>query len=184
MWHWLLTSTTYGTWLPGDARGSVTSVRDYRSTDTNTRIRVEHDQLGEAWEAPVPGLQRSAIAQMKGEAVWLTVEQADILLEQFKASAAFRDWRLLAVAIMPNHFHLVVAIAIDFDPAKMLQEFKGNGSRALNHKFPKPASGTWWTKSGSKRKLKDEAAVTAAVNYVLHKQPNPLFTWSDSHHHG
>ncbi len=128
-------------------------------------------------------MQRSAIAQMKGEAVWLTVEQAQVLLEQFKASATLRDWRLLAVAIMSTHFHLVVATAIDFDPAKMLQEFKANGSRAMNQKFAKPAPGTWWTKSGSKRKLKDEGAIAAAVNYVLLKQPNPLVTWRDPRHH-
>ncbi len=30
MTTWLLTSTTYGTWLPGDPRGSVTSVLDFR----------------------------------------------------------------------------------------------------------------------------------------------------------
>jgi hypothetical protein len=26
--YWLLTSTTYDTWLPGDERGSVTRVKD------------------------------------------------------------------------------------------------------------------------------------------------------------
>jgi REP element-mobilizing transposase RayT len=178
MWHWLLTSTTYGTWLPGDARGSVTSVRDYRATDSTTRVRVEHDQLGEAWEAPVPGLQRSAIAQMKGEAVWLTVEQAQVLLEQFYESAKYRNWRLQAVAIMINHFHVVVASDSDVDPEKLLQTLKSYGSRRLSEQFGKPKSGTWWTKSGSRRKLKDEPAVAGAVNYVLHKQHHPLVTWS------
>ena len=178
MWHWLLTSTTYGTWLPGDARGSVTSVRDYRSTDTTTRIRVEHDKLGEAWEAPVAGLQRSAIAQMKGEAVLLTVEQGKVLLDQFQESAAYRTWRLLAAAIMANHFHVVIASELDTDPDKMLQTLKSYGSRCLSERFGKPRSGTWWTKSGSRRKLKDEQAIAAAVNYVLCKKHHPLVTWS------
>lgn len=29
MTTWLFTSTTYGTWLPGDPRGSVTRVLDF-----------------------------------------------------------------------------------------------------------------------------------------------------------
>jgi hypothetical protein len=28
--YWLLTRTTYGTWLPGDVRGFVSRVRDLR----------------------------------------------------------------------------------------------------------------------------------------------------------
>src|SRR5262249_61062771 len=38
--YWLLTWTTYGSWLPGDARGSVASVRN------KTGPRIEHDQPG------------------------------------------------------------------------------------------------------------------------------------------
>ena len=33
MRNWLLSNTCYGTWLPGDRRGSVTSVRDLRPDD-------------------------------------------------------------------------------------------------------------------------------------------------------
>lgn len=40
---WLLTSTFYGQWLPGDERGSVTNVRDQRPTDPDAKIRIEHD---------------------------------------------------------------------------------------------------------------------------------------------
>jgi REP element-mobilizing transposase RayT len=118
-------------------------VRDYRATDTNTRIRVEHDKLGEAWEAPVPGLQRSAIAQMKGEAVLLTINQAEVLLGQFQDSAEYRNWQLLAVAIMLNHFHVVIASNLDTDPDKLLQTLKSYGSRRLSEQFGKPRSRTW-----------------------------------------
>lgn len=79
---------------------------------------------------------------------------------------------------MPNHFHLVVSVAEDLTPSRLLQEFKSYGSRALSRCFGKPLSRTWWTKHGSKRKLPDEQAVESAVNYVLNRQPNPLQTWS------
>jgi REP element-mobilizing transposase RayT len=177
---WLLTSTTYGTWLPGDVRGSVTSVRDYRPSDGTTDTRVEHDQVGDAWEAELPQLRSSAVRLMKAEQVRLTADQAVSVVESFCTTVEFRGWRLLAVAVMNNHFHAVVGTPTDVDPTKLLGVFKAYASRPLNERFRKPASGTWWTKSGSTRKLSDDSAVDAAVAYVLWKQDFPLVTWSPS----
>lgn len=178
MLHWLLTSTTYGTWLPGDSRGCVTPVRDYRSTDAPTSTRVEHNHSGEPYEAAMPGLSRSAASRLKSEPVLINQMQADVVLEQFLASASYRGWRLLAIAIMKNHFHLVVRSPDEALSSDLLKEFKAYGSRALNRQFGKRRSGTWWTKGGSKRKLPNEEAILRAINYVLNKQPNPLVTWS------
>ncbi len=178
MRYWLLTSTTYGTWLPGDPRGSVTSVRDYRPTDSPTTSRVEHDRPEEPWEPSLPELYESARLQMKGPPVFLTREHAPVLLTQFCETATYRQWTLLAASIMANHFHLVLAVADDPEPRKMLADLKAYGSRALNRCCGKPRSGRWWTSGGSKRKLPDERAVRAAIYYVLHKQPHPLMTWS------
>ncbi len=38
--------------------------------------------------------------------------------------------------------------------------------------------------NGSKRKLANQAAIASAVNYVLHKQPNPLVTWAPDRANG
>jgi REP element-mobilizing transposase RayT len=175
---WLLTNTMYGTWLPGDRRGSVTSVRDVRPDDEETTVRIEHDIPGEPWEDAMPGLQRSAIENMKGSPILLDLEKAEMLLAQFRETAAYRGWTLRAVAIMANHFHLVVEIDGDPEPRKMLADFKAYGSRVLNRRFGKPAGETWWTTNGSKRKLKDDEALAAAIHYVLYKQPNLLLVWS------
>jgi REP element-mobilizing transposase RayT len=104
------------------------------------------------------------------------LEQANTVFAQFRETAAFRGWLLLAVAVMSSHFH-VVADGGDADPESMLRDFKSYASRALNRQWGKPASGTWWTASGSKRRLPGEAAVTAAVRYVL-RQVHPLVVWS------
>jgi hypothetical protein len=53
---WLLTTTTYGSWLPGDRRGSVTSVRDERPNDPPSVVRIEHDIPGEPNEDAIPEL--------------------------------------------------------------------------------------------------------------------------------
>ena len=72
--------------------------------------------------------------------------------------------------------HLVVAVIKDPDPEEILRDFKAYGSGRLNRTFGKPASDTWWTVSGSKRKLPNEPAVRAAVEYVRN-QYDPLVLW-------
>jgi REP element-mobilizing transposase RayT len=172
---WLLTNTTYGTWLPGDARGSVTSVRP----EGHSEPRIEHDIPGTPYEEETPGLERSARALMRGPAIRLNRKQAQLLLAQFRETAAQRDWTLHAVAIMANHFHLVAEVGNDPDPRKVLADFKAYGSRALNREFGKPASETWWTSNGSKRKLSGDLAVESGVHYVL-RQEYALVIWPRS----
>jgi hypothetical protein len=71
---------------------------------------------------------------------------------------------------------LVVGVEGDPEPADILGDFKSYGSRALNRRWGRPASDTWWTESGSKQKLQDEAHVLAAIRYVMH-QEFPLVLW-------
>ena len=159
--HWLLTCTTYGTWLPGDARCSV--------TDLTGRSEVT---------PPLPRLERFASHAQKAPPVLLTLENASVLARQFRETAEHRGWRVLALAIMFNHFHVVLSVDDDPDPRKVLADLKAYGTRALNRGFGPPPSETWWSTKGSKRKLPDEKAIESAINYVLNKQPNPLVTWA------
>ncbi|QDU90656.1 hypothetical protein Pla175_40650 [Pirellulimonas nuda] len=173
----LLTTTTYGTWLPGDPRGSVTSVRDYRPSDPPTAARIEHDRPGEAWEPPIPGLYASAQQLLKQPPVLLGRPLARVVIEKFCETSAFRDRRLAAMSVMRNHLHAVVGFDgfIDFD--RMLNDYKSHASRGLNaHAERRPA---WWTRGGSARSLPDERAVLGAIHYVLFKQPRPLARWRE-----
>ncbi|MGC1272772.1 MAG: hypothetical protein WBC44_03630 [Planctomycetaceae bacterium] len=77
---------------------------------------------------------------------------------------------------MACHVHLVVGVPGDPDPETLLRDFKSYGSRALTRRWQKPASGTWWTESGSKRKKEGAAALRSAIEYVR-DQPNPLIVW-------
>lgn len=176
--YWLLTSTTYGTWLPGDQRGSVTSVRDARPGEAKASSRREHDRFGEACEPAMPGIRSSAAGLLKGPVVWLTVDQAHTVISQLKETAEYRGWRLLVAAVMRNHFHVVIGSREDVDPRKVLNDLRAYSSRRLSRDFGRPASGKWWTRNGSRRWLFDEEAIYAAINYVLHKQPNPQAVWS------
>jgi len=115
---------------------------------------------------------------MKGPPIYFDLEKAETVLGQLQETAAYRRRVLRAVAVMYNHLHLVVQVPDDPDPGQMLADFKAYCSRALNRRFGTPPSDTWWTTKGSKRKLKNEEALAAAIYYVLYKQPNPLLVWS------
>jgi len=176
MTTWLFTNTTYGTWLPGDPRGSVTSVRDFLPEEPTQPTRIEHAQPGSPWETHLPGLHVSAQRKLKGEPIALKCEHAELLVAQFRETCQFRQWRLLAAAVMWNHFHLVIEIGHS-RADKALSDLKAYGSRVLNRRFGVPASETWWTSGGSTRSLNDDAAVIAAIRYVLVKQPRPLVVY-------
>ena len=178
MRSWLLSNTYYGTWLPGDERGSVTSVRDRRPEDPPSDFRFEHDLPGTPYDDEMPGLRAAALEQMKGPPVYFDLEKAEIVFAQFQETARYRGHVLRAIAIMSNHLHFVVQVEGDPDPARLLADFKAYGSRALNRRFGKPPSDTWWTTKGSKRILKDERALANAIHYVLYEQPKPLLVWS------
>jgi REP element-mobilizing transposase RayT len=77
---------------------------------------------------------------------------------------------------MRNHVHLVVGVPGDPDPSTILRDLKAYASRALTAGFARPASGTWWTQSGSRRVLRDDAVLLAAIAHVRN-QHEPLVLW-------
>ncbi len=170
--YWLLTWTMYGNWLPGDPRGFVSSVRNGKGG------RVTHNIPGTPYDEDWELLNVSMLQSLKQPPIRLARDQADVVLKQFHETATYRAWQLIAAAVMANHCHLVVGVVGDPEPSKVLGDFKAYASRALNRKWPKPVSGTWWTESGSKRKLKDEPAILGAVAYVR-DQEFPLAIWID-----
>src|SRR5690348_3503186 len=109
--YWLLTWTTYGTWLPGDARGFVSNV----SAEGGTEVR--HNIPGTPYDADDARVRQRALANLVGQPVWLTAEQASLVARQLQETAEYRGWTLLAYAIMANHIHLVVGVPADPDPA-------------------------------------------------------------------
>jgi REP element-mobilizing transposase RayT len=140
--------------------------------------RVEHDAAGTSYDADMPGLELASGTKLRCPPVSLTRPQAGTLVLQFRETAGHRGWRLLAAAVMARHVHLFAGVQDDPDPDVLLRDFKGYGSRALNRVWVTPASGTWWTESGSKRKKVGEASVRSAIVYVRDQQ-RALAVWID-----
>ena len=165
---WFLTWTTYGSWLPGDRRGSTSRVRTAGGSE-------RHNVVGEPAAPPQPARERHARQLMRGPTVLLSREQATTLRGDFERTATFRGWTILAGAMMHNHVHLVVAVVGDPEPSDVLRDFKRRASRALNETAGEPAL-RWWTRGGSTRRLQRDANVLASVRYVR-DQWRPLSTW-------
>ena len=173
---WFLTWTTYGTWLPGDARGFVSPIWD----DEKQRL-VVHNQVGTDVDRDMPALVRTSLQKLKGPPIYLDIEQAECAAKQFEETAHYRQWRLLAYAVMRNHVHLCVGVSDDPEPENILRDFKSYASRSLNKQWRRPASGTWWTESGSKRKVKlTDEDVGSVVKYIREQEfPLIVWTWDD-----
>jgi REP element-mobilizing transposase RayT len=176
--YWFLTTTFYGNWLPGDSRGFVSIVRDRRPEDVPSTIREKHNEVGTPYDSALSGLHDHAQTLLKCDPIRITLDHANTLCSQFHETAQFRQWELRAIAIMEDHVHVVVGVGGDPSPTKVLGDFKAYGSRALNRQWGKPASGTWWTYDGSKRKVDDEVHLRNVIRYVR-DQPNPLLIWID-----
>jgi len=95
------------------------------------------------------------------------------------------QFMLLAFAIMPDHFHLVV-LPPDNGPAKMMQLIKGRFARSYNLQAAR--DGPVWQSRYHERILTTEKATFSAIEYV---HSNPVvarlselpekYQWSSAH---
>ncbi|MBP3959410.1 transposase [Gemmata sp. G18] len=99
------------------------------------------------------------------------------VFSQLRETSARRGWALLALAVLTNHIHAVVRVEGDPDGAVLLRDFKSYASRRLNTAHGKPVAGSWWSESGSRRVLRDEKNILAAIEYVS-SQTGALFVWA------
>ena len=165
---WFVTWTTYGTWLPGDRRGFVGQVREIES-----HLAIHRRLVNAPHEQPNPALEVAARARLRARPIFITADQAGVVVDQVVATVQIRNWTLQSIAVMVNHVHAVVTVPADPDPETILRDLKAYASRALNERFGTPPPGTWWTRSGSKRKCADDTSLQTRIRYVR-DQPGAL----------
>ena len=127
---------------------------------------------------PNPALEWFARTSLVGEPIFLSPEQAAVLIPQLRETADHRRWELLAAAVMANHVHILVGVPGDPESETLLRDFKAYASRPLNRRWGKPRNGTWWTEGGSRRIKRTDAEIAAAVAYVQ-DQLYALAVWID-----
>jgi REP element-mobilizing transposase RayT len=151
---YFLTWTCYGTWLHGDARGSVAPGWNSPGTETI---------------APHPRREQFEARRMTSPPFELGPAARQVVNRVLADHAAQRDWELLAVNVRSNHVHAIVRPA-GLKPERMLAEFKAWSTRRLREQGHAAPDATLWTRHGSTRYLWTPANVEAAVVYVVEGQ--------------
>ena len=169
--YWLITWTTYGTWLAGDERGFVSNVYGVAGGP-----EVRHNAPDTDCDASVAGLELYVLDRMLDDPFFLNDEQAKTLIGQFEETSRIRQYDLCAASVMYNHMHLLIGVPGDPDPHQLRELYKSWATRAMKKQWKLPKSGRFWTKGGSVRKKEGEAIPAAAI-YVARKQYKPLATY-------
>jgi len=144
----MFTWTTYGTWLPGDARG--------------WEKRINGAQM------PSEALEEWCRSKMSGEAVLLRPHDRNSVEMACQSHCEFRKWKLLAVNARTNHAHVVAVV--DVAPEKARDQLKANSTQWLRRQLQPLIRNRTWTRGGDCDVLETEDAVTAAVRYVVEGQ--------------
>ena len=152
---YFLTWTCYGTWLHGDARGSVD---------------VDHNTPGTPYLDPHPGRIEIETRRLRRPTVNLTATARGIVDDTIVAHCAHRGWDLLALNVRTNHVHLVLTPHSDVAPERIMSELKGWATRRLREAGCFLRDASIWTEHGSTRYLWKERDVYAAMDYVLERQ--------------
>jgi REP element-mobilizing transposase RayT len=147
--------TTYGTWLPGDARGWV---------------KKGHAGV----KSPDRKLQQQSRLRMKEAAIILTDPERLVAKDTIAAHCAIRRWSLHAANARTTHVHVVTA---DRHPDEVMNQLKARCSQRLsdeaglkNTVAKKAGRRRWFTEGGGKELIYDEEYLRNAIRYVLEGQ--------------
>ncbi len=150
---YLLTTTTYGTWLHGDAHGSI----NRHGWSVRTRF------LG-----PDPELEERKRKQMKQPPFKLGAQERGVVHHAILDYCDLKQWPLKAINVRTNHIHVVVN-AVE-DGARMLGAMKSRATRLLRENGLIGADRKVWTYRGGITFLVNEDEVAEAIRYVMDGQ--------------
>ena len=145
---YFLTWTTYGTWLHGDARGSVKSGKP-------------------GIQPPDMRCEERALQSMSESEVLLTPQQRELVDSTIRRHCEIRKWTVHAVNVRSNHVHAVISALVP--PDAVMAQLKAWCSRKLGETCGKSRR-RWWTEHGSTRWINDEKHLHTAVQYVMDYQ--------------
>ncbi|MCC6425808.1 MAG: transposase [Phycisphaerales bacterium] len=133
---YFLTWSCYGTWLHGDARGSVDSGSNQRGTPPLS---------------PDSRRRQSESERMRYPHVLRSAEARILIAKTIEAHCQVRKWTLLAVNVRSSHVHVVVDCHESAPPERAMEQFKSWSTRCLReagYALPDQKS---WTEHGSTR---------------------------------
>ncbi len=145
---YMLTWTTYGTWLQGDARGYVKNGKIFPG-----------DKL----------LQASNVSRLCDSPINLSAAQRLAVRAAILTEADKLGQKILALSVASNHIHLVAGY-IPKPIGRVVSHYKNAARFAL-----RITGGTdrWWSKGYDKRYCFDKCSLQSRIAYVISHSKNP-----------
>lgn len=176
-YHMILSA--YGFWLPNDPRGSwSTTVRRYelaafgpatKTDSTQSVAHIPHDQVS----------RRAAKDALKYKPVRFTGHQAKLIAEGFAVAAKERGYVFYALAILPDHAHIVMA-RHSRPISEIASHLKARATRAMGdaglhplaeHRSVSGRTPSPWARNSWAPFVRDESHLRNAIRYV---ENNPV----------
>ena len=145
---YMLTWTTYGSWLPGDERGYV---KDGQTLPAN------------------PQIMRASRMRQKSPTVILNKPQIRLVQQTILAEAERIGHKILALAVRNNHVHLVL-LPHSESIEDAVSRYKSITTRAL---WKHGKKGRIWTKGYDKRFCFSKKELAARIKYVQNHTHSP-----------
>lgn len=159
---YLISFRTYGTWLHGDERGSVSRTQNIYGTPkigpNKARLAAERKLLK---HAPVK----------------LDARQRPVVEQAIREVCKHRNYWLRAINVRTNHVHTVVSA--QKKPEPILQAFQAYATRKLRQKNLLPPNVKPWSRHGSTPYLWKPRHVERAIHYVVNGQGEDLPRFDD-----
>jgi REP element-mobilizing transposase RayT len=138
---YMITWTTYGTWLQGDGRGYVKNGQTY---DGNKALMQRNKQL------------------QSQDMVKLSRNQQQVVRKAINEEAELQDQCIYALSVQSNHVHIVAEYTRQ-PISKIVAYYKKSARLALK---AAGHNGKLWTKGYDKRFCFDKAALEQRIKYV------------------
>ncbi len=147
---YLLTWSTYGTWLHGDDAGSV----DRR-----------HNKFGTPFLEPSRGWVEHMRRKLTHEPVTLSIPMRDAVAGAIRAHCLKRGWTLAGLSVRTNHVHIVI-VQPSIKPEPMVKQLKEWAPRYLRRANLVGSEQEVWSAHASTRYLYEHGSVERATEYV------------------
>jgi len=154
---YLITFSCYGCHVHGDESGSVDR---------------QHSLYGSPLLDVHPARAGAERERMDQAVYRLDRQRQDAVLEAMREICLHRCWTLLAAHVRSTHVHAVVAA--EARPERIMADFKVYASRRLNGMGLDTPDRKRWARHGSTRWLWETEHVSAAVQYVVNEQGEPM----------
>lgn len=161
MKHWLVTWTTYATWLPGDSRGFRTwRGREYVPPPQRYAVGDRPTYDAGFYKARLEAARTAADAEVN-----LSAAERQVVLASVRDELQETVLKPTVLAVGAAHVHLLAEFG-EVPIRRMVGRLKAAATRAMREKCGSEPDKRFWAKGCHMRSCDDDASIRSAFEYV------------------